>query len=139
MTQRLVAAVLMVGLIAFGSLTCVGQDQKKVAPKGYYDMESAQAAAMLERFPTFVILDIRTPKEFAAGHLKGAKNIDFFRDDFGEKLKKLDKPKGYLVHCASGGRSGRSMKQFKQQGFTTIYHISDGYKGWVASKLPVVK
>ena len=102
-------------------------------------MESPQAASILKRFPKLIILDIRTPREFAEGHLKGAKNIDFFEEDFAAKVDKLDRKKGYLVHCASGGRSGKSMKLFKEKGFTTIYHIADGYKGWVAAELPTVK
>ena len=132
-------AAIWMGLFGLGATNVLHAEDQKVAPKGFYDMESPQAAAMLKKFPSFVILDIRTPREFAAGHLKGAKNIDFYGDDFAAKLKKLDKKKGYLVHCASGGRSGKSMKQFKIQGFTTIYHIDDGYRGWVAAKLPVVK
>ena len=110
----------------------------KKAPEGFYDLESPQASSVLKRFSTLIILDIRTPKEFAAGHLKGAKNVDFFSDDFGAKLDKMDKSKGYVVHCASGGRSGRSMRMFKEKGFNTVYHIADGYKGWIAANLPVV-
>lgn len=121
--------------------TLMAEDKKTVtkkAPEGYYDLESPQAASVIKRFSSLVILDIRTPKEFAAGHLKGAKNLDFFSDNFGSLLDKLDKSKGYVVHCASGGRSGRSMKTFKDKGFKTVYHIADGYKGWIAAKLPVV-
>jgi rhodanese-related sulfurtransferase len=136
--MRYAVAAIWIGLFGFGTTTVLQGEDQKVAPKGFYDMESPQAGAMLKKFPSFVILDIRTPKEFAAGHLKGAKNVDFFSDDFAAKLKKLDKKKAYLVHCASGGRSGKSMKQFKDQGFTTVYHIDDGYRGWMAAKLPVV-
>lgn len=136
--MRWTVGVIWIVLVSLGGTEWLKAEDKKVAPKGYYDMESLQAAAMLKKFPSFVVLDIRTPKEFAAGHLKGAKNIDFYGDDFAAQLKKLDKKKGYLVHCASGGRSGRSMKQFKDLGFSTIYHIDDGYRGWVGAKLPVV-
>ncbi len=122
---------------------CVGlgvlAEELSPPPKGFHDLKSPKAAVVLKKFGGFVILDIRTPKEFAAGHLKDAKNIDFFADNFAARLDKLDKTKPYLVHCASGGRSGRSMKAFKDKGFTTIYHLSDGYRGWVAAKQPVVK
>ena len=45
-----------------------------------------------------VILDIRTPKEFQAGHLKGATNIDFLADGFADRLAKLDREKPYVVY-----------------------------------------
>lgn len=109
----------------------------KLPPSGYYDIESPQASAILKKFPKIIVLDIRTPREYQGGHLKNAKNIDFFEDNFGAKIGKLDKKKAYLVHCASGGRSGRSMAQFKELGFTTIYHLADGYKGWVKANFPV--
>ena len=113
------------------------KEKTKNPPSGYYDIESPQASAILKKFPKVIVLDIRTPREYQGGHLKNAKNIDFFEDNFGAEIGKLDKKKAYLVHCASGGRSGRSMAQFKELGFTTIYHLADGYKGWVKANLPV--
>lgn len=86
-----------------------------------------------------VILDIRTPDEFKGGHLEGAKNIDFLADGFAEKIGELDKDTPYLVHCRSGGRSGRSLELFKKLGFKNIYHLDGGMLGWEEAKLPVVK
>jgi rhodanese-related sulfurtransferase len=43
------------------------------------------------------------------------------------------------VHCASGGRSGRSLEIFRDLGFTRIYHMNDGFKGWMKEKLPSKK
>ena len=54
----------------------------------------------LAKQPKHVILDVRTAKEFAAGHIKGAINIDVNAADFQEKVAKLDKGSTYLVHCA---------------------------------------
>ena len=131
--------VLILSLAMVSSLSAEDKNvTEKSPPVGFYDVASPQASSIIKRFPKLRILDIRTPKEFAAGHLKGAKNIDYFGDDFAAQIDKLDKKKGYVVHCASGGRSGKSMKLLKDKGFSTIYHIADGYKGWVAAKLPVV-
>ncbi len=110
-----------------------------VAPRGFYDIRSPQAAALLKTYPNVVILDIRTPKEFKAGHLRGAKNLDYFADDFEAKLDALSKTKTYLVHCASGGRSGKALKVLKRKKFAAVYHLKDGYKGWVAAKFPVIR
>ena len=86
-----------------------------------------------------VILDIRTPKEFNAGHLKGAVNVDFYADDFEQQLSKLDKSTEYLLHCRSGGRSNRSLKTFKKLGFKHIIHMDGGIKAWNKAHLPTTK
>lgn len=114
-------------------------DAKKEPPKGYYEILSKQASALLKKYRNLVILDIRTPKEFKAGHLKEARNLNYYAADFEAKIDALDRTKTYLVHCASGGRSGKAMKLFKQKKFAAVYHMKDGYKGWTAAKLPTVQ
>lgn len=86
-----------------------------------------------------IVLDIRTAKEFEAGHIKGALNIDYFADDFKQRINALDKSKTYIVHCKSGGRSGRSMELFQALGFQNILHLESGFRGWQQAGLPVVK
>src|SRR5215210_7073365 len=55
-----------------------------------------------------VVLDVRTVKEYQAGHIPGALNIDVNAGDFEKRVAELDKNKTYLVHCASGVRSVRA-------------------------------
>jgi phage shock protein E len=86
-----------------------------------------------------IILDIRTPDEFNRGKIAGAKNIDFQAADFEQRIDALDKSKSYLVHCASGGRSTRSLALFKQHQFQAIYHLDGGIKAWEKAGLPVEK
>jgi rhodanese-related sulfurtransferase len=68
--------------------------------------------AMMKEAPEIVVIDVRTPEEFAAGHIKGAKNIDFTAGDFKAKISELDRGVTYLMHCQSGGRSGNAMPGF---------------------------
>jgi len=86
-----------------------------------------------------VVLDLRTPTEFKSARIGGATNIDFLAPDFAERVKGLDKSKGYLIHCASGGRSTRSISIFQQQQFQSIYHLDGGIKAWEKAGLPVEK
>jgi rhodanese-related sulfurtransferase len=98
---------------------------------GYKNLNAGDAKKLIaEKGEALTVLDVRTPGEFAAGHLKGAKNIDFKADDFAAKLGKLDKTKPYLVHCRSGGRSTASLKTFKELGFTNIIHLDGGMIAW---------
>lgn len=85
------------------------------------------------------IIDVRTPQEFHAGHIEGAKVIDFYDKGFREKLKSLDKEATYLVYCRSGNRSGKTLHMMKQLGFQSAYNMKGGMKAWIKMQYPVVK
>ena len=99
----------------------------------------AAAAAALVSEKKVTVLDVRTPEEFAKGHIQGAKNVDLLDDTFEAGLSGLDKNKAYLVHCASGGRSTRSLEVFKKLGFTKVYHLEGGLRAWTSANQPVVE
>jgi phage shock protein E len=86
-----------------------------------------------------VVLDVRTDKEFQAGHIAGALNLDVTAADFEQKAAALDKNKTYLVHCASGIRSERACKKMTQLDFPRLYNLPGGFKAWVAAGEPVEK
>jgi len=86
-----------------------------------------------------VVLDVRTEKEYKAGHIPNAKLIDIGSPDFEEKIGKLDKSKTYIVHCAAGGRSARACKKMETLGFTNLVNLSSGFKGWEKAGKPVEK
>jgi phage shock protein E len=93
----------------------------------------------LSKEPDTVILDVRTPKEYAAGHIKGSVLIDFSAKDFEEKIKQLDKSKTYLVHCASGGRSAQACTKMDNFDFPKVYNLLGGIKAWEKAGKPVEK
>ena len=64
-----------------------------------------------------VIIDVRTPAEFASGHLDGAVNIDVQSADFAAQIMELDPNGEYFVYCRSGNRSGQAIAQMNQMGF----------------------
>ena len=79
---------------------------------------------------TNVVLDVRTQKEFDAGHIPGAVLIDFNSSDFDKKIAVLDKEKTYLVHCAAGGRSAKAAAKLSVLNFKNVYNLEGGYKSW---------
>jgi rhodanese-related sulfurtransferase len=89
--------------------------------------------------PDFVVLDVRTPDEFNDGHLENAGNIDFYAGTFKDELSKLDKNRTYLIYCSTGNRSGKSLKIMKGMGFTAVYNMLGGFKGWKSKGLPFVR
>ncbi len=86
-----------------------------------------------------VLVDIRTPEEFAAGHLKDAVNVNFKKRTFKSYISYFDKTKPVLIYCRSGNRSGKAEKVMRALGFTEVYDLAKGYKGWVADSMEVVK
>ncbi len=80
---------------------------------------------------SFMIIDLRTPQEFDAGHLNNAVNLDFFSSEFENTLKKLNRDRTYLIYCKSGGRSTKAYSKMVQLGFKKVYHMCEGYEGWI--------
>jgi len=67
-----------------------------------------------------VIIDVRTPAEFAEGHVEGAINLDLEGGQFEAELPNLDPAQPYIVYCRSGRRSGVAVEIMKASGFTQI-------------------
>ncbi len=84
----------------------------------------------IKELPQAQLIDVRTPEEFAEGHLVGAKNLNIFDDDFITKIEKLDKKKPVLVYCHSGGRSGEAYDALKKAGFATVLDMKGGFSSW---------
>jgi rhodanese-related sulfurtransferase len=88
---------------------------------------------------TNVVLDVRTKKEFDAGHIAGAKHLDVNSPNFEKEIARLDKHKVYLVHCASGRRSALACEKMQQAGFGSLIEMSAGFRGWEKAGKPVEK
>lgn len=102
-------------------------------------IDTAQSAALIEQHQgdkQFSIIDVRTPEEYAEGHLTGSQMIDYYDADFADQLQQLDKDKTYLIYCRSGGRSGRTLKLMEQMGFSSVYNMSGGFSRWQGEQRP---
>jgi phage shock protein E len=87
----------------------------------------------------FVIVDVRTPEEFAEGHLSGAVNLNVMGPDFERQLSALDRGKTYLVYCRTGNRSAKAIQTMERLGFRSVYHMFEGIVGWQKKAFPLVK
>lgn len=86
-----------------------------------------------------VILDVRTPEEFAEGHLEGAILLDFYEGDFADQLATLDPDVPYLLYCRSGNRSGQTAIIMSELGFTNVADVDGGIVEWTGAGHPVVE
>jgi rhodanese-related sulfurtransferase len=86
-----------------------------------------------------VLLDVRTPEEFAEGHISGAININYNDEKFSAALDTLDKNKPYEVYCRSGKRSGASATMMSEKGFKKVYNLEGGILKWQEKGFETVK
>lgn len=77
-----------------------------------------------------LLLDVRTPAEFAGGSIASAINIDYNAADFSQQIDALSKDKPVYLFCQSGGRSGKALKLFTEKGFPEVYNLIGGYGAW---------
>jgi rhodanese-related sulfurtransferase len=85
-----------------------------------------------------VIIDVRTPEEFAGGHLEGALNIDVQSGDFAAEISQLDPAGDYFVYCRSGNRSGQAISQMSNMGFSSMTNGGSVANASSISGVPVV-
>jgi phage shock protein E len=80
---------------------------------------------------------MRTPKEFAEGHVPGAINIS--HDQLEGRLSELDddRDRDVVVYCRSGHRAGIALDMLEKAGFKRLYHLEGDYMGWTAAQRPV--
>lgn len=86
-----------------------------------------------------VLIDARTPAEFATGHIPGALNINVKSSDFKEQIQGLDPNRTYMVNCLSGKRSTRACNIMKDEGFTSLYNLEGGVRAWEKAGKELVK
>ncbi len=100
----------------------------------YTDLDVDEFAQMLsDRQDGVLLLDVRTPEEFAEGHIPGALNVNWFDEDFMEQLEPvLRKDIPVLVYCRGGNRSARAAALIQSFGYTA-YNLLGGYQSWTAS------
>lgn len=88
--------------------------------------------------PSVVILDVRTPAEFAEGHLDRAQLVDFSAPGFRERIAQFDRSTTYLVYCRSGNRSGQATTIMAELGFAKVSDLHGGIGAWQTAGAPVV-
>lgn len=102
-------------------------------------LEAKAFAEKLKLMPNAPLIDIRTPEEFAEGHLAKSLNYDWYNAAFDKQMAGLDKTKPVFIYCHSGGRSAAAVAKMKAAGFKEVYELAGGISAWKAAGLPQVK
>ena len=136
--------VLLSFLYVTGSCAYITGENTSTRPyeQEIYDVTTDKASNLIQENagnPDFMVIDVRTPEEYASGYIDTAVNIDYYTADFREQLAALDKDKTYLIYCRTGRRSAGARDIMAELGFREVYNMSGGIVAWEAEGRPVVR
>lgn len=129
LAKRALAALAVVGVLLLAACGSGSSAISTVEPQ-----EFLTAVAQ----PGVTVVDVRTPEEYAAGHLEGAVNMNVEGPDFGTQIATLEKNGTVAVYCHSGRRSAIAADQLASAGFTTIINLQGGIADLQAAGAPIV-
>ena len=137
-----VCALLGAGGIAATSFGADPAPAPAVQPPGVdapHITQSDLLARLDQKDPDLVVLDVRTPAEFAAGHVPGARNLshDQLAANLGELAPLRDKE--VVLYCRSGRRTLLAEETLRQAGFKRLLHLEGDYLAWEAAQRPIEK
>ncbi len=95
-----------------------------------FDLRAEAFAQALQANSAAQLIDVRTPEEFAAGHITGAKNIDINDPDFMDHVEQLDAAGSYYIYCRSGARSARACMLMQDAGIKQVHNLAGGILDW---------
>ncbi len=150
MQKRLIAAsVAALATVSIGLAGCSSDTEAEttsaqgpgIAVEAPASPERVDAATFAEvvSSPGIQIIDVRSPQEFAEGHIEGAINFNVEGPDFLEQISTLDPAGTYAVYCRSGNRSQPAVAAMADNGITGIYELESGTTGWQGAGLPLVQ
>jgi rhodanese-related sulfurtransferase len=84
-----------------------------------------------------LIVDVRSPEEFAEGHIPGAVNIPL--DEVAERVPRLDAPRGVALYCMVGPRARRAEEALHAVGERKLFHLDGGLTAWQSAGLPLAR
>ena len=138
------AAAIIFANLTFSATTALAENNMQnnlATTENIYSTDVSVAEAVdLIKNKNAVIIDVRTPEEFAESHLPEANNfpVDTLSQNI-ETIKKLQRDKPLLVYCRSGKRSARAAEKLKNLGVNSLYNLKGGIKAWSDANNPLVK
>ncbi|MFO7548811.1 MAG: rhodanese-like domain-containing protein [Acidimicrobiia bacterium] len=129
------SALIIIALLSVLVAACGGA---AVATEPGVRLVDAETAAGLATSDGVVVLDIRTPEEYAAGHIEDSLNIDFYAADFADRIAALDREASYVMYCRSGNRSDAAANLMRDLGFDDVAELDGGVLSWASTGLPLV-
>lgn len=89
--------------------------------------------------PVFVLLDVRTPKEFDAERIAGSVMVDYLSPSFQGEIAKFDRNNSYVLYCRTGHRTEGAAKVMRELGFRNVAVLAGGITKWKEAGYPTVR
>jgi phage shock protein E len=119
--------LVIVGILFLTSGSRTAKAAEAIAPSEYQSQFVARSTA-------HILLDVRTPEEFASGHIHGAVNISV--ESLANRLNKVPMNQPIVVYCRSGNRSAKAVQILAQAGYSSLYDLG-GLNNWLAQGFSV--
>jgi rhodanese-related sulfurtransferase len=127
--------LLITGL--FASLLAVMFYEIRMRAQGVTHVSAADAVRLINKGA--LVIDVRKPEEFGAGHIVNARNVPLERVQQNDDAISKNKSKILLAVCADGASSGRAAGALRKAGYENAFSLKGGLTGWRADNLPLVK
>jgi len=121
----------------FASWIAVMFYELRLRAGGVTHVSAADAVRLINKGA--LVLDVRKPDEFQAGHIVNARNLTLDRLKGEEDSVAKKKDKVLLAVCDNGGLSGKAASMLRKAGYTNAFSLKGGLGGWRADNLPLVK
>ena len=135
----LVAALALIAAGCGGGSSSATSEETTTAESSAVTLVSPTDAQTLVESGDVEVIDVRTPEEYAEGHIEGATLVDFYEPDFADRIAELDRGQEYVVYCRSGNRSSQATAIMAEQGFAVVNDVDGGIVAWEAAGLPVTR
>jgi rhodanese-related sulfurtransferase len=146
-SRRTLAALLIAGAMSFACLSIATAGEPVATAPASAPARAAVAVAPmsqeallehLSRHPDHLfVLDVRTPQEYAEGHVPGAVNVPY--DQLASRLAEVPKDKDVVLYCKSGRRAGIAAETLTANGYKRLSHLEGDMPAWIEKGHPVAK
>lgn len=142
---------LSLGILVLGLVGCAVPNSLNIPSNGTFTsqrlgVQAVTTIAVTEAYQwlqdpnaTFVVLDLRTPQEYAGGHLAKSTLMNFYDPGFKTALLDMNRHQPYIIYCQSGNRSGQALEQMRELGFKNVYNLKGGILAWSGQQYPLEK
>jgi rhodanese-related sulfurtransferase len=127
--DRFAIAIALAAVLATAAFA--GDPESSQAPS----IGAAELHARLESGAAPVVIDVRSPEEYATGHIPGAANIPF--DQVAQRIAEIDAPHGVALYCMVGPRARKGESALLAAGYEKVLHLEGGLAAWQQAGLPV--
>ena len=140
--KSIITKIALLIILSIGFVSCAQNTKSEtntIETKGDIVVSLISPNDLNAKLGNIQLIDIRTPEEYAGGHLVNSVNINFYDATFADDMNKLDKNNELYIYCRSGGRSGKASKQLEKMGFTRVYDLQGGIINWNKNSLEIIK